>query len=62
MKKVKELRRKTDGDTPGVCAGLAEYFNMDVVLVRLLFVLGFIFGGGAGLLYLILWLVIPEED
>lgn len=45
----------------GVCAGLAEYFNVDPTLVRVLFV-AFAFGGGFGIgLYIILWIVIPEQ-
>lgn len=45
----------------GVCAGIAEYFEVDPTLVRLLFVL-FTFAGGPGLiLYIILALVLPED-
>lgn len=45
----------------GVCAGIAEYFEIDPTLVRLLFVL-FTFAGGPGLiLYIILALVLPED-
>jgi len=61
MKRVRrELRRIPNGDSPGVCAGLAEYFNMDVSFVRLIFVLGFFLGGGFGLVYLILWAIVDE--
>lgn len=43
----------------GVCSGLAYYLNVDVVLIRVIFILIF-FGMGAGLLaYLILWVVVP---
>lgn len=43
----------------GVCGGLAEYFNVDVIVVRLLWVL-FTLVGGAGILgYLIFWIVVP---
>lgn len=44
----------------GVCAGLANYFSMDPSLVRLLFVVFFFLGGSALLLYLVLWIVMPE--
>lgn len=44
----------------GVCAGIAVYLNTDPVLIRALFVVLF-FGFGSGLLlYLILWLVVPQ--
>lgn len=47
----------------GVCSGLAKYFNMDVVLVRLLFVLGMFFTCifPFFLIYLALWVVAPNE-
>jgi phage shock protein C len=46
----------------GVCGGLAQYFAIDTTIVRLFFVLGAIFSGGAfGLAYLVMMFVIPEE-
>ena len=45
----------------GVCAGLAEYFDMDITVMRLIFAFA-IFVGGFGLgTYLILWIVIPRK-
>ena len=44
----------------GVCLGLAEYFDIDVTLVRVLFVVLILLTGGAtAVAYLILWLVAP---
>ena len=45
----------------GVCAGIAEYFDVDSTLIRLLFVFGF-FVTGSGLLwvYLIMMIIVPE--
>jgi phage shock protein PspC (stress-responsive transcriptional regulator) len=46
----------------GVCSGLAEYFNIEVTIVRVIFVLA-VFASGAGLLlYLLLWLFMPEAE
>jgi len=45
----------------GVCAGLAEYFTVDVAIVRLIFALTCIFHGGGGLVYIILWIVLPKR-
>jgi phage shock protein C len=45
----------------GVCAGLAEYFNVDVAIVRLVFVLALIFHGGGLLVYIIFWIVLPKR-
>jgi phage shock protein PspC (stress-responsive transcriptional regulator) len=44
----------------GVCGGLAEYFNVDPVIVRLLFLLGLTCVGGTLLAYVIMWIVVPE--
>ena len=58
----KITRSKTDRKIAGVCAGLAEYFGVDVTLVRVLFVV-FALAGGPGLVaYIILWLVVPEAE
>jgi phage shock protein PspC (stress-responsive transcriptional regulator) len=47
----------------GVCAGLAEQFDISVTVVRLAFVLGTLIGGGIGILvYVILWIVMPEAE
>jgi phage shock protein PspC (stress-responsive transcriptional regulator) len=45
----------------GVCAGLAEYFNVDVAIVRVIFVLALIFHGGGLLVYIIFWIVLPKK-
>ncbi len=45
----------------GVCGGLADYFNVDVVIIRLLFFVALVIGGGGLLAYIILWIVVPEE-
>ena len=46
----------------GVCAGLADYFNTDVSIVRLVFLLTLILKGGGGLIYIILWIVLPRRN
>lgn len=46
----------------GVCAGAAEYFGIDVTLVRVLVAVVAVMTGGAGALaYLVAWAVIPGE-
>lgn len=57
----KLYRSRSDRRIGGVCGGLADYFNIDPTLVRLLFILGLIFVGGTLVAYLILMIVIPEE-
>jgi len=48
----------------GVVAGLADYFNMDVTIARVIFVIVSVISAGfpGTLVYLLLWLIIPEED
>ena len=58
----KLYRSKKDKIIGGVCGGIGEYFNIDPVLVRILW-LFFTFLGGAGILaYIIAWVVIPYQE
>lgn len=46
----------------GICAGIAEYFSVDVTLVRVIVAVIAVITGGAGVLaYLVAWALIPEE-
>lgn len=63
MTETKKLyRSKSDRIIAGVCGGLGEYLEIDSVFIRLAFVLLTIFGGAGILIYLVMFLVIPEED
>jgi phage shock protein PspC (stress-responsive transcriptional regulator) len=56
------LRPREDRKIAGVCAGLADEFGISVTVLRLAFLLGFFFSGGMFLLvYLVLWIVMPNE-
>lgn len=58
----KKLYRKSAGSViGGVCAGLGDYFNVDKVLIRLIWTLAVIIGGVGLLAYLIAWVVIPID-
>jgi len=57
----KLMRSSTDKKIGGVCAGVANYLDLDVTLVRVLWVLAFLCGGTGLLLYVILWIVLPVE-
>ena len=46
----------------GVCSGLGEHFNVDVTLVRVLFLVFALMTGVGFLLYLLLWVLMPEAD
>ncbi len=45
----------------GVAGGLAEYANVDVTLIRIVFLLLVLVGGGGAILYIILWIVLPPD-
>ena len=62
MSDVKKLRRSTkDKKILGVCGGLAEYFDVDPTVVRIIYLL-LLLGAGFGLLaYLICALIMPEK-
>ena len=61
--KTKATRRFfRDSDTAllgGVCSGAAAYFNIDVVFIRAIYLISFLTFGVGGLLYFILWIIIP---
>lgn len=60
---VKKLyRSRRERMLGGVCGGLADYFNIDVTLVRLALVALTLAGGSGSIFYLIGWIIIPEED
>src|ERR1700761_6882527 len=54
------FRDPDDRIISGVCSGIANYFNIQPVWIRLAFALTFFFFGSGLLLYIILWIVIPQ--
>jgi phage shock protein PspC (stress-responsive transcriptional regulator) len=54
-------RSRTDRKIAGVCGGLASYFNVDPTLIRVLFVVLAVVGGSGVILYLALWLIVPNQ-
>ena len=57
----KLYRSKTNRQLAGVCGGLAEYFNLDATLMRVLFVVLAVLGGSGIILYIALWIIVPRE-
>jgi len=55
------VRPRADRKIAGVCAGFAEYFDLDVTLVRLVWLFIVLVGGTGLLAYVIAWMVMPEE-
>jgi phage shock protein C len=54
-------RSKTNRQLAGVCGGLAEYFNLDVTLIRVLFVLLAVLGGSGLVIYVAMWIIVPKQ-
>ena len=64
MDNQKKLRRPRTGRMlSGVCAALANFFGLDVTLVRVIYALATVFTAFAGvIIYIILLIIIPEEE
>lgn len=62
MNGKKRFRRSSDRVIGGVCAGIAEYFDLDPTIVRVVYALLTFFTGFSGIpCYLILWLIMPSK-
>ncbi len=60
MENKKLYRSRNDRMVAGVAGGLAEYFGIDPTIVRLAFVVLALLGGPGLIVYLIMWIVVPE--
>jgi phage shock protein C len=61
---MKRLHKSRDKKLSGVCGGVAEYFNIDPTIIRLVYAIATLctFGGVGIVAYIICALVIPEDD
>ena len=57
----RQYRSKSDRVLAGVCGGLAQYFNLDATLIRVLFVLLAVLGGAGLVLYVAMWIIVPNQ-
>jgi phage shock protein C len=57
----KLYRSRTDRKLAGVCGGLAQYFNLDATLIRVLFIVLAVLGGSGLVIYLAIWIIVPNE-
>jgi phage shock protein PspC (stress-responsive transcriptional regulator) len=62
FKNKKLMRNPDDTMIGGVCSGLAYYFGLEAVWVRIIFVLVFLFMGSGILIYLVLWAIMPAAS
>ncbi len=62
MENYKKLERNTKNKViAGVCSGLADYFEIDTAIMRVLFAFVFFIAGSGLLIYLILWIALPAR-
>lgn len=62
MENEKKIVRPREGrKIAGVCQALANFFGLDVSIIRIVWLLAVLLGGTGLLAYLVCWLVIPEE-
>ena len=57
----KLYRSRTDRKLAGVCGGLAQYFNLDATLIRVLFIVLTVLGGAGLVIYVAMWIIVPKE-
>jgi phage shock protein C len=60
MKKL--YRSKKYRKIAGVCGGLGEYFDIDPIIFRMLFVALFLSGGSGILIYILMWIFVPVKS
>jgi phage shock protein C len=58
----KLYRSQTQRMLGGVCGGLAEFFNIDATVMRVLFLILAVFGGSGIVLYLVMWILVPDPS
>lgn len=55
------FRSKTNRKIAGVCGGLGEFFDIDPVFFRAIFLISAFFGGLGIIIYIVLWILMPES-
>jgi phage shock protein C len=59
---MKKLYRSTDYRLiAGVCGGLGEYFNIDPIIFRMIFIALLISGGSGIIIYILMWIFVPAK-
>jgi phage shock protein C len=62
METSHKLYRSTkDRKLAGVCGGLGEYLGTDPTVIRVLFIVLAVLGGAGLIIYLAMWLIVPQE-
>lgn len=62
MEHQRLFRNKKDLWIGGVAGGLSEYFKIDPIIIRMVFIVLALAGGGGVIIYIILWAILPARD
>lgn len=54
------VRSQTNRKIAGVCGGLGEHFDIDPIFIRVIFVISLFWGGLGLIVYLVMWLLMPD--
>ncbi len=57
--KKRLVRSSTDKKIGGVCGGLADYFDLDPTMIRIVWLLAILFAGTGLIAYAVLWIALP---
>lgn len=58
---MKKLYRTNENIFAGICSGMGEYFNVDSVFIRLIFIILFFTSFPIIILYIVMWFIIPKK-
>lgn len=58
---MKKLYRQPNGVFGGICLGIAKYFDIDDVIIRLIFIILFFTSFPIVILYIIMWVILPKQ-
>jgi phage shock protein C len=62
MEQTRKLyRSRSDRKLAGVCGGLSSYFKLDATLIRVLFIVLGVMGGSGVVIYVAMWIIVPNE-
>ena len=56
------FRSKINRKIAGVCGGLGEFFDMDPIFFRAIFLVSILFGGLGFFIYIVMWILMPEAS
>ena len=62
MEEFKLYRSRNQRMVAGVCGGLADYFGIDATVIRVLFLVLAVFGGTGLVVYLVMWIIVPDAS